>query len=257
MRDLTLALVQQDLVWENPQANCERLAAALEGLPATDLILLPEMFSTGFSMQAARLAESPDGPTVSWMAELANKHQAAVCGSIIAGEGGKYFNRLFWVEPEGRVLHYDKRHLFSLAGEHEVYQAGGSRLLVQWRGWKIQPLVCYDLRFPVWSRNTDAVDLLLYVASWPQRRALPWKVLLQARAIENVCWVAGLNRVGSDGNGEVYQGDSVLHDPLGQPVLHAGDQEGVYSFVLPAATVSETRARFPFLNDRDSFVLHG
>jgi predicted amidohydrolase len=256
MRDLTLALVQQELVWENPQANRERLTQALHHLEHADVIVLPEMFSTGFSMNPAALAEGPDGPSLAWMAEQARQHQAAVCGSLMTVEGGRFFNRLYWVEPEGRVLHYDKRHLFRLAGEDKVYTPGTSRLVLQWREWTIQPMICYDLRFPVWSRNTQAADLMLYTANWPVRRATPWKVLLQARAIENVCWVAGVNRVGTDGNGEQYHGDSVLHDPLGQPVLHAGDQPGVFTFVLPGDAVSETRARFAFLDDRDSFTLH-
>jgi omega-amidase len=255
MRDLNLHLLQLDLVWENPEANRRAAEQRMDEAGQADLIVLPEMFSTGFSMQAERLAEPSEGPTLAWMREQAQKRNAALTGSLMVGEDGNFYNRLFWVQPDGAVHTYDKRHLFRLAGEDKVFQAGKRRLIVEWRGWKIMPLICYDLRFPVWSRNTEGVDLLLYVANWPARRSLAWNTLLRARAIENVCWVAGVNRCGTDGNGEPHQGDTALLDPLGNPVVEAGDQSGLFSFTLPAQTVPDVRQRFAFLDDRDAFRL--
>jgi omega-amidase len=255
MRDLRVHLLQQDLVWEDPQANLRAAEQSMDQAGPGDLFVLAEMFSTGFSMRAEELAEDPEGGTVHWMREQARLRDAALTGSLIIREDGKFYNRLFWVEPDGSTRSYDKRHLFSLAGEDKVFTAGSRRLQLNWRGWTILPLICYDLRFPVWSRNTQGADLMLYLANWPARRALAWNTLLRARAIENVCWVAGVNRTGTDGNGELYQGESALIDPLGQPVLEAGPNSGVFSFTLSAQTVPDVRQRFAFLNDRDNFRL--
>ena len=255
MRNLTITLVQQDLIWEQPAANREHLQRLLEGQGQTDLIVLPEMFSTGFTMRAEELAEEPEGPTLHWMKSLAAQYDAAVTGSLIVKEHGKYFNRLYWVTPDGVARSYDKRHLFSLAGEEKVFSPGQQRLVVNWREWRICPVVCYDLRFPVWSRNTEQFDLLLYVANWPEKRSYPWNTLLKARAIENLCWVAGINRTGTDGNNEAYAGDSQLIDPLGQVVMAAGSKVGVYTYEMSGSLVTETRNRFSFLNDRDDFTL--
>ncbi len=202
MDNFLVTLVQSHLDWEAPQSNLDRFTALMEPLAGkTDLIILPEMFTTGFAMQPAPLAESSDGPTLEWMKKMARQLKAVVTGSIIAEEAGKYYNRLYWVEPGGRILHYDKRHLFGMAGEGDHYASGQERLIIDYEGWRICPLICYDLRFPVWSRNTEEIDLLIYVANWPETRANDWCTLTTARAIENQCYVAAVNRIGEDGNG--------------------------------------------------------
>src|SRR5690606_24430266 len=202
MQDLRITIIQTSLHWQDASANrtmfSEKLAAAA---PATDLIVLPEMFTTGSSMDAAGLAEDAEGPTLQWMKEEAVRYSAVLTGSVMVKEGDNYYNRLYWVRPDGTYEHYDKRHLFRMAKEHHSYTPGKEKLLVELKGWNICPLVCYDLRFPVWSRNTGSqYDLLLYVANWPKPRANAWSTLLQARAIENLSYVVGVNRVGTDGN---------------------------------------------------------
>ncbi len=199
---MKVTIIQTHLAWEDKTANLEHFSAHLSALAeATDLIVLPEMFSTGFSMQPERLAEPMDGPTVQWMRAKAADTNAAMVGSLMVREGDCYYNRLVWMFPDGTLQHYDKRHLFSYGTENEHYTAGTNQLLVNWKGWKICPLICYDLRFPVWSRNTMGYDLLLYVANWPERRSLAWNALLAARAIENQSYTVGVNRIGADGNG--------------------------------------------------------
>lgn len=261
MSDFTVSLVQTAIHWHNPAANraalADQLAAALDGTSLTDLIVLPEMFTTGFSMEAAAQAEPDEGPTLAWMREQAARHNAVLTGSVLLAEGGRYYNRLLWVRPDGSHSTYDKRHLFRLAGEHEVYTAGTERLVEEWRGWRIMPLVCYDLRFPVWSRNAVAqpYDLLLYVANWPAARAQAWKVLLQARAIENVAYCLGVNRIGTDGHGHEYRGDSALLDMRGEYLAQAGSMPTILTRRLHREPLLEFRQHLPALLDADAFEL--
>jgi predicted amidohydrolase len=267
MHDLRVSLVQGDTLWHDPAGNRDyygRLIAPLRGI--TDLVLLPETFTSGFSNDAIGQAETMDGPTVAWIREQARNLDAAVCGSVqLRADAGadKVYNRLLFATPDGGLQHYDKRHLFRYAREHERYAAGAPRLTVDWRGWRICPLVCYDLRFPVFSRNRYDVerpgqldyDLLLYVANWPAVRAWPWKTLLRARAIENLCYVAGLNRVGTDGNGHRYSGDSAILDFLGEPLSECTDMEVVSTTTLSMERLRAHREHFPAMLDADAFEL--
>ena len=263
MTNLRISLIQGDTRWHDPAGNRAyygRLMASVHGL--TDLVLLPETFTSGFSNDAIDQAETMDGPTVQWLREQAVALDAAVCGSVQLRVDGDVFNRLLFVTPDGAVRTYDKRHLFRYGGEHERYAAGSNRLIVELKGWRICPLVCYDLRFPVFARNgydADAAqldyDLLLFVANWPAARAYPWKTLLRARAIENLCYVAGLNRVGTDGNGLRYAGDSAVIDFLGHPVSEAADREVVVTTTLLREELDAHRARFPAMLDADAFEL--
>jgi omega-amidase len=253
---LRVTLVQSEIAWEAPVANRHRLAEHFRGLAGhTDLIVLPEMFSTGFSMDAGALAESMNGPTVGWMREEAAAMGCVITGSLIVRDQGRYFNRLVWARPDGSLAHYDKRHLFRMAGEHNHYAAGGSRLTVEVKGWRVCPLICYDLRFPVWSRSRGDYDLLLYVANWPARRAHAWAALLRARAIENLCYVAGVNRIGRDGNAVSYAGDSVALDFLGQPLSSEGGGDRVETAVLDMESLRAHRVSFPADLDADSFEI--
>jgi predicted amidohydrolase len=253
---LRVTLVQAELAWQDPAANRHRLAAHFRGLVGhTDLVVLPEMFSTGFSMAAAELAEDMDGPTIDWMREEAAALGCVIAGSLIVRDGGRCYNRLVWARPDGSLEHYDKRHLFRLAGEQEHYAAGSRRLVVALKGWRVCPMVCYDLRFPVWSRSRGDYDLLLYVANWPQRRALAWSTLLRARAIENQSYVVGVNRIGKDGNGTAYAGDSVALDFLGQPLSSEGGGDRVETAVLDLESLRAYRESFPVHLDADRFEL--
>lgn len=265
--DLRVSLVQGATRWHDPAGNRDyyaRLIAPLHGI--TDLVLLPETFTSGFSNDAIGNAETMDGPTVAWIREQSARLGAAVCGSVQlrtadATGSEQVFNRLLWATPDGGLQHYDKRHLFRYAREHERYAAGQARLVVDWKGWRICPLVCYDLRFPVYLRNRwDAqrgfdYDLMLFVANWPSPRHHAWQTLLRARAIENLCYVAGLNRVGSDGNGLDYAGDSAVIDFLGHAVSECTDEEVVVTTTLQAAELAAHRARFPAMLDGDAFEL--
>ena len=263
MNDLTISLVQTPLHWHDPAANRQMLAdllvSALPETGLTDLIVLPEMFTTGFSMEAVAQAEPTDGPTLAWMREQAARYDAVMTGSVLLTEDGHYYNRLLWVRPDGTFSTYNKRHLFRLAGEHKVYVAGTSRLLEEWRGWRILPLICYDLRFPIWSRNRSAApyDLLLYVANWPQARIDAWKSLLQARAIENLAYTLGVNRLGSDGYGHDYPGQSVLLDMRGGYLAQAGNLQTVLTRTLKASALQEFRQQLPALLDADEFQVLG
>ncbi|MGV3586516.1 MAG: amidohydrolase [Adhaeribacter sp.] len=258
MHDLSVTLVQTSLHWHDAAANREMLARQLTGITeATDLIVLPEMFTTGFSMDAPQLAEKMDGPTLNWLQEQAAKYNAVITGSLIMEENGQYFNRLIWVRPDGSFEHYNKRHLFRMADEHQVYTAGSFRLIVTLKGWRICPLVCYDLRFPVWSRNTGPdYDLLLYVANWPAKRSLAWKTLLPARAIENLAYVVGVNRVGEDGKGIVYSGDSAAYKPTGEGIWQKSHDEAVQTVKLSYETLEAYRQAFPAYLDADAFSLN-
>jgi len=260
MPDFTLSLVQTDLYWHDPVANRaalgQLLADSLTGPGLTDLIVLPEMFTTGFSMDTAQ-AEPVEGPTLAWLREQAARYNAVVTGSAMLTEGGRYYNRLLWVRPDGSYSSYDKRHLFRMSGEHEVFTPGAERLVEEWRGWRIRPLVCYDLRFPVWSRNAAAepYDILLYVANWPHARVHAWQTLLQARAIENLAYVVGVNRLGTDGLGHHYAGHSALLDMYGEYVAQAGNMQTVLTHTLQAAPLQAYREKMPFLQDADGFSL--
>jgi omega-amidase len=254
--NLRVTMIQADLAWQDPESNRGMLAAHFRGLVGhTDLIVLPEMFSTGFTMDAERLAEDMDGPTVGWMREEAAAVGCAITGSVVIRDGSQHFNRLLWATPDGGMAHYDKRHLFRMAREQEHYSAGERRLVIGWKGWRVCPLVCYDLRFPVWSRNRDDYDLLLYVANWPARRRVAWQALLRARAIENLCYVVGVNRIGKDGNGATYAGDSVALDFLGQAL--GGDRGGDFAetVVLDRESLLNFRRDFPAHLDADAFEL--
>lgn len=251
---MKVALVQSELQWENPDANRRHLETLMRGVEA-DLFVLPEMFSTGFTMTPGRVAEPMSGPTASWMQRLAQQHDAAITGSVVIAEGGHHYNRLLFVLPDGTVRHYDKRHRFTLAGEEKVYGQGKERLAIDYRGIRICPLICYDLRFPVFSRNTDDYDLVLYVANWPAPRIAAWDALLKARAIENVCYAAGVNRVGEDANGHCYPGHSQAFDYGGGSLLEATETENVLVFAVDKEKLQAFRRRFAFLDDRDAFSL--
>ncbi|MDX5373689.1 MAG: amidohydrolase [Pseudomonadaceae bacterium] len=254
--DLELALIQSELDWHDPAANRARFEPLLEQARGADLVVLPEMFSTGFSMHSAELAEAEDGPTTQWLREQAARIGAVVTGSlIIRAADGSYRNRLLWARPDGSLAHYDKRHLFRMAGEHKHYSAGGERVLLELRGWRVRPLICYDLRFPVWSRDPQDTDLLLYTANWPGARRQHWNRLLPARAIENLCYVAAVNRIGTDGKGHAYSGDSQVLDFQGEPLLAPGAAAGVFRVRLSAKELAAYRERFPAFLDADGFTL--
>ena len=264
MRNLRVSIVQGATRWHDPAGNREYYAELLAPLQGTtDLVVLPETFTSGFSNDAIGNAETMDGATVAWIREQAGKLDAAITGSVQLRTGAGVFNRMLFATPDGKLVHYDKRHLFSFAKEHERYAAGSERVIVEWKGWNILLQVCYDLRFPVFSRNRfnagreglPDYDLALYVANWPSARAYPWKTLLRARAIENLCYVVGVNRVGSDGNGLHYSGDSAAIDFLGHPLSEATDEEVVSTMLLQAAPLVEHRAKFPALLDGDAFTL--
>ncbi len=265
----TLAItgIQSSLFWENPAANLnmfeEKIMAIRSG---PDIIVLPEMFNTGFSMRPEEFAETMDGETVLWMKKMAIKKKSIITGSMIAEEAGHYYNRLIWMLPNGQYGTYDKRHLFAYAGEDEHYTPGTKRLIASVNGWKVNLMVCYDLRFPVWSsqvigkENEDEslspeYDVLIYVANWPERRSLAWKSLLQARAIENQCYVIGVNRVGNDGNGIYHSGDSMVVGPLGEIAYQKQHEEDVFSMILHKKELQEIRNRLPFWKDADDFII--
>jgi omega-amidase len=255
---LRLSLLQQPLIWQDAAANRAHFGALLAPLAgSTDLVVLPETFTTGFSMEVARLGEPAGGATVEWLRGQAAALGAAVMGSVITQDGPRYFNRLLFVLPDGEVRHYDKRHLFRMGGEHEHFTAGREVWSLTWRGLRICPLVCYDLRFPVFSRRRAQLDydLLVYVANWPTARADAWRQLLRARAIENQCYVVGVNRVGADGLNVRYAGDSVAVDYLGRPLLELGEQPAVGSVSLDSAPLAVFRERFPAHLDADRFDL--
>jgi omega-amidase len=259
--------LQSALHWEDKGANLtmfEQKISALKG--TTEVVVLPEMFTTGFSMKPEQFAETMDGPTVTWMKKMASANTLIITGSIMIEEEGSYFNRLLWVLPNGQIGTYDKRHCFAYAHEHEHYTPGNKRLIASVKGWKVNLMICYDLRFPVWARQsrplqqlfTDAdeapeYDVLIYVANWPERRIYAWETLLKARAIENQCYVVGTNRIGKDGSGIDYNGRSMFIDPLGQVVKEAGSEEGAVEFSLSGETLSDIRTKFPFLRDADHF----
>lgn len=253
--NLHIALFQLALVWENPNANRERLDIWFRKVdPSTDIVFLPELFTTGFSMNVAPLSETMEGETVQWMKRNSARYQFALCGSLMISENGHYFNRLIFVEPSGEVHIYNKRHLFSMDNEERHFQQGRERIIVNYMGWRICPLICYDLRFPVWSRNRNDYDVLVYVANWPNARMEVWNTLLKARAIENQCYVVGVNRVGEDGQRIEYTGDSQVVDPKGKllaTAVHPSEELLVASLSLEEMTLF--RGKFPVLKDADDF----
>jgi len=258
MQDLNVTLLQAELVWQDPNANRRRFAEQLSALAgSTDLVVLPEMFTTGFTMQPERLAEPADGPTLQWLREQAAGIRAVITGSVAVMDAGRFYNRLYWVRPDGSYECYDKRHLFRMGGEHEHYTAGTHTIITELHGWKICPLVCYDLRFPVWSRRRAELeyDVLIYVANWPSVRRYPWQTLLRARAIENQAYCIGVNRYGADGLGYEHSGDSVVLDFMGQPMVSAPEQAWQGSATLSYASLQKFRQKFPAHLDADGFHL--
>ncbi len=256
MSDLRVTLVQESLHWENVTENLRQFASFIRQFKnATDVIILPEMFSTGFSMNTSALAEEMNGKTVSWMKMMAAEVNAVITGSIIISENGNYYNRLIWMRPDGTQEHYDKRHLFSMGDEDKHYSAGNKRLIVSLNGWNICPQICYDLRFPVWNRNRNDYDLLIFVASWPEPRNFAWKHLLQARAIENQSYVIGVSRIGNDGHAIYHSGDSALIDPLGEVVFTQADTAFAKTFTISKERLEYVRSKMPFLKDADEFEI--
>lgn len=255
--DLQIAIIQKDLVWENAKENKAKLDVLLEDIQNVDVIILPEMFTTGFSMKPKFLAEKMNGETVLWMQQKAAFFDAAIVGSIIIKEGDKYYNRMLFVHPNGKVEFYDKRHTFTLAGEHKEYASGASKVIVNYKDWKICPLICYDLRFPVWSRNSENYDVLIYVASWPKPRINAWKTLLKARAIENMSYCVGVNRVGVDANGYEYNGNSMAIDFLGNEITEVVEnEEKIIYATLSKNELINLRSKLPFLEDKDQFTIN-
>ncbi len=254
IENLTVTLVQFDPVWEDKKANLEKISSCMDNLGKCDLVVLPEMFSTGFSVNPVGLAEEMDGPTVSWMAEKASGLQAVVAGSLIIQDKGNFYNRLIWMTPGKIAGWYDKKHLFSMGEEHHGFYPGNKRVTIEWKGWKIRLIICYDLRFPVWCRNDDGYDILLCVASWPSSRHEVWKRLLITRAIENQCFSMGVNRIGSDGSGIKHRGDSGMVNPYGKPVWLKGKM-AAGTFSLSYEELRSYRENFPVLKDMDPFIL--
>jgi predicted amidohydrolase len=276
MLPLTITTIQTNLVWENKVANLQALEKKINELEEkTEIVVLPEMFSTGFSMQPQLFAETMDGETVQWMKEITAKNKIILTGSLIIEEEGKFYNRLIWMLPNGQFGYYDKRHLFGYAEEDQHYTAGSKRLIASVKGWKINLQICYDLRFPAWARNrvlhsendttensmddvgTEMIvpeyDILIYVANWPERRSHAWKTLLCGRAIENQCYVIGVNRVGRDGNNINHSGNSLVIDPLGEVLYHMVEEEDIFTITLQKEHLLEIRNKFPFWKDGDFF----
>ena len=255
---MKISVIQPDTVWEDKFHNFQKLQELISPLNnKTDIVVLPEMFNTGFSMHPAELSESPRGETFDWMKSLTDKGNFGLCGSYIVKDNTDYFNRWVFVSPDNEVCHYDKRHLFSMGGEDRLFSAGKSKLIFTFRGVKISPYICYDLRFPVWSRNRNESDLIIYSANWPEIRKNVWITLLKARAIENQCYVAGSNRTGTDGTGIIYCGDSMIIDSRGEIIASADrDEERSVSAEISLPELSEFRKKFPVMNDADDFSIN-
>jgi predicted amidohydrolase len=254
MENLKVTIIQPDIIWEKPLENLANYANLIASAGNTDLVILPEMFTTGFSMESEKLKETMEGCSVRWMKATANEKNVVVIGSLIIEEKGEIFNRAVCTFPDGSVFSYDKRHLFAMGQEHLHYAAGRQKLIIEYKGWKICPLICYDLRFPVWSRNTENYDLLIYVANWPAARSHVWKSLLVARAIENQSYCVGVNRSGIDGYGISYLGASALIDAKGTATF-LGEQPKIKTFEVDYNELHNFRKAFPVLNDRDKFSI--
>lgn len=255
MRDLNLTLIQTPLHWENPKANRDLFTQYIDSLEKTDLIILPEMFTTGFSMNTAALAETMQGDSVNWMREKAIQKQTAITGSLIIREAQYTYNRLLFMHADGRCETYDKRHLFRMGNEHQHYQSGRQRLIASLHGWRICPLICYDLRFPVWSRNRQDYDILIYIANWPSPRRDAWRALLAARSAENLAYTIGVNRTGIDGKQLTYNGDSAIIDMTGKRLWESATETVVKTATLSFEALQEFRIRFPLHLDADNFQL--
>jgi len=263
MQDLKVTIIQSDIHWEDIEANLAMFEEKIWQVgTSTDVIVLPEMFTTGFSMAASKLAEMMNMRTFKWMRQMADQTGALILGSFIANVHDRFYNRLLWMEPGGSFRTYDKRHLFRMANEHKTYSAGESTLVATWKGWRICPLICYDLRFPVWSRNRwDAAakrlnyDLLIYVANWPTARIQAWDTLLKARAIENISYVVGVNRFGVDGNGVEYNGSSAIISPKGEEISKFEGMEAIRTIQLSANSLEAFRDKFPVYVDADDFTI--
>ncbi len=255
---MRLSVIQSDLAWESKSLNLNNLEKLLLPLTGkTDMVILPEMFNTGFSMNVSSLSEKADGKTFRWMYDISHSEKFAVCGSYIVNEGKLFYNRWVFVGPEGEYYCYDKRHTFSMGEEDQFISSGRSRLIFNFCGFRISPYICYDLRFPVWSRNRKDTDLIIYSANWPKARRDVWNILLKARAIENQCFVAGSNRIGVDGNGITYSGDSSIIDPKGEIVSIADSGlEQCITADISIEDLMEFRKKFPVLNDADSFIIN-
>ena len=266
---LTVTIIQTNLFWEDKKANLEMLSKKINSIrEKTEVVFLPEMFNTGFSIRPEILAEKMDGETIGWMKNIASLKKIVLTGSLMIEEDGRYYNRLIWMLPDGTCGIYDKRHLFAFGNEDQYFSAGNKRLIARIKGWRINLLVCYDLRFPVWARQSNSLqpdpesetrlpeyDIQVYVANWPERRSTAWKTLLQARAIENQCYVIGVNRIGKDGNEIYYSGDSRIIDPLGEILYQGPNEEDIYTFTLQKKNLEEVRDKFPFWKDADTFDL--
>lgn len=253
---MKIALIQTELSWENPNENKALLQEKINAISQyVDLIVLPEMFTSGFTMNPKNAAQTMQGEAISWLKETTKEKNCAITGSLVIEENGNYFNRLVFVFPNGEIQTYDKRHLFTLAGEDKVYTAGKDKLIVDYKGFKICPLICYDLRFPVFARNVEDYDVLIYVANWPKPRVNAWDILLKARAIENMSYVIGVNRIGLDENNHEYVGHSQAVDFLGNYIQEPQEIEGVFIVELDKNELLETREKLNFLNDRDEFQI--
>lgn len=264
MSSLTFTIIQTNLHWEQKALNLQMLEEKINGIKQeTEVVILPEMFTTGFSMKPEQLAEGMDGETIAWMKRISSEKKIILTGSIMVAENGNYYNRLIWMLPNGQMGLYDKKHLFGYANEDKHYTSGNKRLIASVKGWKINLMVCYDLRFPVWSRqshkwNEDNVleyDVLIYVANWPEKRSHMWKTLLQARAIENQCFCIGVNRVGNDGNGINHSGDSMAVNPLGEVLYRKSDDEDIFTITLRKDELDKIREKMPFWKDADQFKI--
>jgi predicted amidohydrolase len=254
---LKIAILQSEIVWEDPEMNRINFSKKIDSVSEkVDLFILPEMFTTGFTMSPEKVSESMTGKTMLWLKRIAKNKDTAITGSLIIKESHVYYNRLVFVFPDGRVQTYDKRHTFSLAGEDKIYASGNNKLVVSYKNWKICPMICYDLRFPVWARNTENYDVLVYVANWPEPRISAWDTLLKARAIENMSYCIGVNRVGKDDNNHEYTGHSAVYDVFGQKMTAFKPGETKTEIIkLNKENLLKSRTRFKFLNDKDSFML--
>ena len=256
MQDLKITLLQENLHWQNPVANREMFEQLInDHAEMSDLIVLPETFTTGFTMAATENGEEPDGPSSQWLSNLATRHNTALCGSLIVNENEHSFNRLVWAQADGSTLTYDKRHLFRMVGERDNFTPGTRRRIIRLGDWRICPLICYDLRFPVWSRGANEFDLLLYVANWPASRKSAWETLLPARAVENLCYVAGVNRVGTDGSNVDYAGGSIIADYLSNRLAVGGTKPEAVRATLSLEKLNRYREKFPAWKDADEFHL--
>ncbi|HQW83174.1 MAG TPA: amidohydrolase [Ferruginibacter sp.] len=261
MSTLSITTIQSNLIWEDKAANLQMFENKINSIEEnTEIVILPEMFNTGFSMKPELFAENMNGESVEWMKRLSRENGIVLTGSLMIEEEGNYFNRLVWMLPNGQYGYYNKRHLFAFGEEDKHYTAGNKRLIASVKGWKINLMVCYDLRFPVWARQQFnetgfEYDVMVYVANWPERRSHAWKTLLCARAIENQCYVVGVNRVGNDGYNIYHSGNSLVIDPLGQVYYHLADDEDVNTIVLEKEILDETRMKFPFWKDADIFKI--